>query len=584
MSRLLAEMLCPARGDSESLSSDADDYAALVGACRANKVPLLSLSSGASAHEGFYTSAAFREARKEEEQRLAHQRREYERVHQALERVGISDVLIKSVGLPPSFPYMSDNVDTLVALRDSPRAKAVLFDLGYVELKNGEEPHKFLFRTFHGGTTQSIIHLHEFVGWGAGFLDGEGVLARSRPSQDDPLVTIPSPEDGVLITMAHAFYEDKEVKLGDLWQVIYALRQHDLDWDAMYRRAGHRGWEGGLHTCILLWSALERYLYGEDSFPSQVVERAREQVPDYANRYLEHRLAQAIRFPFGISFLFSKRHYYQKVSADQVSTFWEKLQISARHTWMGIELRLPFKIQRPMLVTLSGIDGAGKTAQAELLLKAFGECDLDARRVWSRGGSSRLTDAVIGLVRPFLPKKDLDTQSETRDAKTKRKGVWLQNPLLRFGWLSLVVFDLLVSYWARVLPHLLQGRVVVGDRYTYDALVELVTLTGRRSLLFSAAARLLMTLSPRPQLAYFLDVPVDEASARKPEELPSLLVRQSVLFRDMASAWSLRVVDAGADLDEVSDQLVRETLRAYYRLWDQPIRGFSPKSGPWKET
>jgi thymidylate kinase len=434
-------------------------------------------------------------------------------------------------------------------------------------VRNVEEPHKFLFRRFHLGRSISAVHLHESVGWGTGFMDDAGVLARARPAPDDPQIAIPAPEDALLITMAHAFYEDKAIKLSDLWRVVYLLRQGGLDWAALTAQVTQRGWREGLHTCIALWAALEVALYGEHSFPAAIAARAGQEAPAFSQEYLRQRLAEEVRFPFRVSFAFSKQHYYRKVWADQALSPAQKGLDALRHSLAGIRRRLPFRSQRPLLVTLSGMDGSGKTAVAEMLAAALQECEISARVVWSRGGSSALTDRVIALVKPLLPRErgsaPLDMTSDTRAAKVARKSHWLRRPLLRWGWRWLVVLDLLARYTAQVAWPLWRGRVVISDRYVVDALVELAALTGDKGEWRSLAARALMALCPRPRWALYLDVSPQAALQRKPEETLSYLKQQAPLYGQAARLGRLQRVDAAGDLATVADPLVEAVLRDY---------------------
>ena len=201
-----------------------------------------------------------------------------------------------------------------------------------------------------------------------------------------------------------------------------------------------------------------------------------------------------------------------------------------------------------------------------------------------------LTDAVIRLVKPILARmasagaarrlaqgcnakrlEELDLTSDTRLAKVSRKRLWLRRPLIRFGWSSLVAFDLVLTYWAQVLSPLVRGlapggaRVVIGDRYTYDALVELIVLADRRQIARSLMARLLMLLSPRPNRAYLLDVAPPQALAREPDESLEFLERQALVYREMALTWGLRIVDANSSLAEIADGLTHEVLAEFYR-------------------
>jgi len=438
-----------------------------------------------------------------------------------------------------------------------------------------EEPHKFLFRKYHGGHNVLPVHLHEFVGWGTGFMDDTAVMDAARPSVDDPAVWIPSREDSALITMAHAFYEDKEIKLGDLWKVIHVLREGDLDWDAMVRQVQQRGWVDGLNTCIWLWAELEAALYGESSFPNGVVEDAKQEMPAYSREYLTERLADGEpTFPFGVSFAFSKRHYYQKVARDEALTPWQRFVDALRHSLAGVKRRLPFRSQPPMLITLSGIDGSGKTAHAEALRYALEECEIDVRTVWSRGCSSRFTDRVIALIKPLVSAPSgLDTESNTREAKNARKSAWLSRPALRFGWICLAVLDLVWTYWKKIAWPLFTGRVVISDRYIYDAIVELVVLTDRQSIVESLPVKLLRWLCPRPRLAYYLDVEPLVALSRKPDEPVDYLEEQALVFHEMRLGWGLQSVNSNGHLEAATDRITHEVLRTYYADWRTLING-----------
>ncbi|NLG49425.1 MAG: hypothetical protein GX552_04860 [Chloroflexi bacterium] len=574
MARLVAQAMCPERAVPGAKPPAPEQFAALVAACRANKVPLLALDERNPALSAFFASDVFRSARDEQQASWAAQREQYLLVREAFAASRIQDVLIKAAGIAPSMPYTSDNVDTLVAREHGPQARRVLLDLGYVELKNVEEPSKFLFRKFHAGVSISAIHLHEFVGWGTGFLSDEQVLAHARPASDDPALTIPSREDALLITVAHAFYEDKAVKLGDLWKVMHILDQGELDWDAIYALARRRGWEDGLSTCVTLWAGLEQAIYGADSFPADVREAARQGMPAWAREYVERRLAEETRFPCRVAFSFSKRLYYAKVLRDGELTARQKRTDIARHSLAGIRRRLPFRSQRPMLITLSGIDGSGKTAHANALRQALETCDIDVRAVWSRGGSSPLADFVIRLVKPLLARRgDVDATSDSTQARVERKTVWLRRPWLRRGWTALVVTDLLLRYWVKIALPLLLGRVVISDRYIYDALVELAVLTGRPEVAESFSARLLTLLTSRPRRAYLLAVSPEEAGRRKPDEPVSHLEAQAHVYQWWASRWKLQVVDTEADFAEATDTIAREVLTDYYRDWRTVING-----------
>jgi len=576
LSRLAARMLMPGRAVPGAMTLPPNAYQETVDGLVANKVPLLSLNHARDIDPTFFVSEPFSTAHAAEQARWSGFRETYVAVHQVLAQSGIKDVLIKSIGLAPSLPYKSDNMDTMVRQDQGPAARQTLLSLGYIELRNVEEPHKFLFRKFHAGRSVSAIHLHEFVGWGTGFMRDEGVLERARPSQDDPEVWVPAAEDALLITMAHAFYEDKAIKLGDLWKVMLLLRGEPLDWDSIYEQAHARGWLEGLHTCMLLWAAAEEALYGEHSFPERELSRARKEAPAYCLKAVKARTETIDRFPIGVSFRFSKRHYYGKVWRDPALSLGQRIEDTWKHSWAGVARRLPFQAQRPALIALCGVDGSGKTEQARLLAQVLDTCALHHRTVWSRGASSPLADAVIRLCKPLVARgSTMDTMSDSADAKLERKSAWLRRPVLRAGWKALVAVDLIWLYATHIVPQLVMGRIVIADRYVYDALVELSVLTDSGALAEGCYARILRLKCPRPSLAAYLRVTPEIAAARKPDEPAEYIERQVLMFDRMSAAWAMETYDADDDLFGLSNALVLRALGDYYRGWDR-IKGLSP--------
>jgi hypothetical protein len=96
---------------------------------------------------------------------------------------------------------------------------------------------------------------------------------------------------------------------------------------------------------------------------------------------------------------------------------------------------------------------------------------------------------------------------------------------------------------------LLTGKVVVCDRYTADAAVEIAGRLGVSDPMSVPAVRVLMALAPAPDSAYLLDLPAEVAAFRTadPEDVWAML-GQRKLYRHVADA---------------NDRLVRRALQEY---------------------
>ncbi len=565
--RLAAYFADPYRSAEPSIEEVQAKADHLIPFLQHQKIPLLGIRADASAaHNALTASDLFANA-------LTAERRTHQRLREAFQEVadlwaahGVGNLQIKSVGLPPSFPYRSDNLDVLVPLEHSPQAAKLLLDLGYVELKNVEEPHKFLFRKFHRGREVSAIHLHEFIGWGTSFLDEALVWERACVAEDDPSVLYPSPEDGLLITLAHAFYENKTVSLSDVQKYRHCLRQPNLDWDRLIRVSERKGWRDGLGACLLIWSHVERVLYGHSLVPTAILQQADRWLSS-GQRAEIGRLVAEQTFPFRVPFLFSKQFYYAKLWRDRTIGRGRKAWEALLHTTAGIRRNIGVDSHPAMLITLSGLDGCGKSAHAQALASAFEGCHIKNDVVWSRGGSSPLTDAALRVVRRNggLAGGVGDSPDDPAE-RVRRRRAALRSPWLKQGWLALVGLDLLRQYAGRVWWPMRKGRVVICDRYLYDALVEIAAYADDPNLAGGLLARLLFALAPTPHVRYLLELPPEMAARRSATpEAPAFLAQQRRLYRQEADRWGLQVVSNEGGFATVSDELVRTTLREFYR-------------------
>ena len=544
------------------------DVSAALELLRRNKVPLLSLNETARS-SGFLDLPKVAAALDEDRALLQRLRSEYGRVLEAFDSVGIGGVFIKSVGISPSFPYTSDNLDVLVPRKMGVPARRSLRRIGYVELTNLEEPDKFLLRRFHAGIEVATVHVHTHVGWCVSFFDEARYLERSGPSADDAPIWIPSLEDGALTNMAHSFYENKAVRLSDLQKLEHCW-QKGLDWDCMCAAAERKGWVDGLYFCVLLYDYLERSLHGKGLVPDAVRSQTRDGLPDWQAAYLEELQTGPLKMPFPVSFVFSKGLYYRKVWHNRTIGTRLKIRNVVRHTANGTRLRLGIRSQSPMLIAISGIDGAGKTVQGELLGQAFEACAIRARFVWSRGGSSPFTDAWLRVARRFWGRGDsLGMFDEGREASSDafdRRRAMLRNPIARWGWTVVVTVDLLARYWRRIAWPLLKGDLVIADRYVADAEAELTAYLdlakGRRSW----AGCLLSALSPRPAMTLVLDLPAEVAQERMAQGCESLAYLQRLrgVHLQQAERSGAMVLNATRSLDDLSDDLVYRVLTRYF--------------------
>lgn len=197
-------------------------------------------------------------------------------------------------------------------------------------------------------------------------------------------------------------------------------------------------------------------------------------------------------------------------------------------TMRGLEPMLLLGRRRGLSVALMGPDGAGKSTLAAGIAEEFG---LPVRRVYMGMWATTARRRVPGLaiaIRPFA--------------------MWRRWLIARF--------------------HVAVGRLVIFDRYTYDALIP---PTGSLTTLKRAYFWLLSHTIPAPDLVFILDAPGDLLHARKGEFDPDRLETDRMHFRSFAGRVpNVVVVDATRDPEAVRAEVTD-------RIW----RRFAGGPGAW---
>ncbi|HKY05363.1 MAG TPA: hypothetical protein VJQ56_10760 [Blastocatellia bacterium] len=190
-----------------------------------------------------------------------------------------------------------------------------------------------------------------------------------------------------------------------------------------------------------------------------------------------------------------------------------------------------------MLITFSGLDGAGKSTLIESLKSSL---ERQERRVVVFHMNKDfgvyaylrfLRDIATGESDPAEEKHKTQVWAAARsyEGKSRLKALALRTRRAVLWGTSLrrgvYVIDLLIFLFYRLYVEKLQSRVLIMDRYFYDRLVDVDD--GRRS----NTLRLLEKLTPTPTVPIFLDISPEESYARKGEYSIDYLKRRAMSYR-----------------------------------------------------
>jgi thymidylate kinase len=220
---------------------------------------------------------------------------------------------------------------------------------------------------------------------------------------------------------------------------------------------------------------------------------------------------------------------------------------------------------KPKIIVLMGLDGSGKTTQAELVAQLLNGRGIRSRVVWMRG-ESYLTRPVLrvgkALLRaPGAAKRGDGIKAGGRydDYVTSKRSMF-SNRLLRSVWRTLTILDLLISI-RKAFSKLPGGtRVVLMDRYIYDTFIDIDTAFGAGG---AEVDRLLgsrlIKIFPKPEKVILLEVTPEEAMRRK-DDIPSVdyLTERRGLYKRVAWTVGASKIDGSLPIEEINSELMTE--------------------------
>ena len=226
---------------------------------------------------------------------------------------------------------------------------------------------------------------------------------------------------------------------------------------------------------------------------------------------------------------------------------------------------------RPLIVALSGLDGAGKSFQAKRLADALTQLDHSARVVWPPASNvlfqanPALKRGLFGVLRMLgrgdanSPKRADDGATALRDEAGQEQLPPQRAPLAH----ALALIVALVQAWSfRRGARPGRGRVdvIIFDRYVLDAVAYLRHRWGHGRT-FPIQSALIRLLARRPDVAFFLDVAPEVAYARKRDFPLKNLRERAALYRALDAPLGCTRLDGECPREELCGEIARAVWR-----------------------
>lgn len=213
------------------------------------------------------------------------------------------------------------------------------------------------------------------------------------------------------------------------------------------------------------------------------------------------------------------------------------------------------------IIVFSGMDGAGKSTQIELLAKRLKGQGSQPLVLWSRGG---YTPGMLWL-KSILRSKSGKGPIPASGPSNERTQAF-SRPMVRQAWLSLAIFDLALLYgfwlrWKKV-----RGHVVICDRYLDDTLLDFELNFPTENVKNWMRWKSLSWIAPTPDSSFLLTIPVNESlrrSEEKNEPFPDsreMLEKRLARFEDWKSDSKWHVLDGLQSRETLASEIAEKVL------------------------
>ncbi len=227
-----------------------------------------------------------------------------------------------------------------------------------------------------------------------------------------------------------------------------------------------------------------------------------------------------------------------------------------------------------MLITLSGVDCAGKSTQIELLRQYFISIGKSCTVFWYRPGYSNEMQNIKKVIRPLLDstcyiKRGFDKWRGTEKAENgeaaadaaKSPDAPKKHTVPAPIWLSTAMIDTVVQWGLRLRYLCRRYDVVICDRYVEDARLDLM-LKYPQYIWTDSTMQWLAKVLPRPDFSFLLWIPADEMIRRaeiKQEPFPDDVHTRQMRYRAyefVAEQDNIILIDAACSVEETHREIL----------------------------
>jgi len=223
-----------------------------------------------------------------------------------------------------------------------------------------------------------------------------------------------------------------------------------------------------------------------------------------------------------------------------------------------------------MLISFSGLDGSGKTTQINMISDYLTQNGLKikcmtmyddisiARRIRTLFGSAQ-NRAIKSEIRKEqrgetqISENNRGSYTEVNQDRYRRDKNRKENWLVVMRMLT-YIGDLIVLMLKRIYWEKIKHKIIIMDRYLYDSVANL----HNTNILAKIFIKYFVMMTPKPRIAFLVDIDPHTAYERKPEYPPEYFQERAEAYRQLFRSIKSAKIITVTTIEETQEKIRRE--------------------------